>query len=471
VLDEILAWKRGEIETRRLATPLESLLARCSRADRSLGAALGGRAPGFILELKRASPSAGRLVRDEDAATLLRAYAPHADAISIVTDARFFEGRRDDLRLARSLTRVPILCKDFVVDAWQVAEARLHGADAVLQILDAIDDATWRACAALAARLGMDVVSEAHDPREVDRAVGLGAHLIGINSRDLRTMRVDLGAVRGAAARVPADRLAIAESGIRSRGDVESLSACADAFLVGTSLLRAKDRDAAIRQLVYGMTKVCGLTRPEDARLAWEAGATHGGLILAAGSPRSLTAAQAAAIRAAAPLQWVGVFADQSPDLIADAARALSLAAVQLHGEESAVEVADLRRRLPGGCAIWKAVRIAAAIPKSLDTGADRLLLEPRVEGRRGGTGRRFDWALLDGRHDRRDWILAGGIDAGNVARAAATGVAGLDVCSGVEEAPGRKDARRLRAFFAARRILPGRRASGIVSPASSEVR
>lgn len=477
-LEQILAHKREEIARRKADRSLESILAACSPSTRSLADVLSAGGPGFLLEIKFASPSAGVIRAGADLEPVLTSYGRHADAISVVTDERFFGGSLARLAEVRTRLDQPLLCKDFILEPFQVAEARLHGADAILLILAAVDDLAWRACADLAARLEIAVLTEVHDETEADRAVELGARIIGVNNRDLRTLSVDLGTTPRLAPRIPADRLVVAESGIATRGDVTALAPFADAFLVGEALMRESDLDTAVRRLVYGVTKVCGLTRAEDAQAAWHAGATHGGLVFAPGSPRLVTTEQADLVRRAAPLEWVGVFVNQRPDKIATVANQLELSAVQLHGRESPEEVARVRALVPKRCAVWKAVRVPERVPLRAETGADRLLLdgsppvEPHTESRRsmsgpaaiqlGGTGYRFDWALLEGYAERSDVLLAGGLRAENVDRAAALGVYGLDVSSGVEASPGRKDPARLAAFFRARRRIPGR---GVKSP------
>jgi len=200
------------------------------------------------------------------------------------------------------------------------------------------------------------------------------------------------------------------------------------------------------------MTKVCGLTRCEDAEAAWAAGATHGGLIFAPESPRCVDEETAARVRDAAPLRWVGVFVNDSPRRIAALAARLRLAAVQLHGDETAEDVAALRPLLPPGCEVWKAVRVQDALPGITSTGADLVLLDRWHPSVRGGTGERFDWSLLSGHADKNKLILSGGLTPESVAIAEAIGIAGLDVNSGVEDGPGIKSPGRLAAFFAARR-------------------
>jgi indole-3-glycerol phosphate synthase/phosphoribosylanthranilate isomerase len=300
------------------------------------------------------------------------------------------------------------------------------------------------------------VLTEVHTRAELDRAVALGAEVIGINSRDLRTLEVDLGVIRDLAPRVPPDRVVVAESGINSHADVRALRGCADAFLVGTSLLREADTELAVRRLVFGEVKVCGLTRPEDARAAWEAGASWGGLIFAAESPRRVSPERAAEVRRGAPLRWAGVFVNEAPERVGRIALDLRLDAVQLHGEESPQVVAAVRPLLPPGCEVWKAVRVRDEAPRLAETGADRMILDGWRPGARGGTGDRFDWSVVAGHPDRERILLAGGLTPEVASGAGELGFGALDVCSGVEEAPGIKSRARLAGFFAALRG-PGR--------------
>jgi indole-3-glycerol phosphate synthase/phosphoribosylanthranilate isomerase len=258
MLDAICARKRADVAERTREVPFASLLARCAHAERSFETALRRRSLAFILEIKTASPSAGPLRDPCDLGPVFQSYGRHADAISVVTDAHAFGGSLARLADARARVAQPLLCKDFIVDPYQVAEARLHGADAVLLILAAIDDAAWQACAALAERLGMDVLTETHDEDEMARAAALGARIVGINNRDLRTMKVDLGTTERLSKAAPRGVLIVSESGIASRADVNRLRAHAGALLVGSALMREPDVDRAVRQLVYGPTKACG---------------------------------------------------------------------------------------------------------------------------------------------------------------------------------------------------------------------
>ncbi|MGZ8351246.1 MAG: bifunctional indole-3-glycerol-phosphate synthase TrpC/phosphoribosylanthranilate isomerase TrpF, partial [Allosphingosinicella sp.] len=454
VLGEIVARKRIDVAARLGGTSLADLRDRAQPTARRLGLRLAKPGARFIMEVKRASPSEGSLRAGADPAAQARAYAGSADAISVLTDTPFFGGSLADLAAVRRVYDGPILAKDFIVDPRQVAEARLAGADAVLVMLSVLDDAEAAVIMAEADRLGMDVLVEAHDKTEVCRAVALEASVIGINNRDLKSLRVDLGTTERLAGLVPDDRLVVAESGISGREDVERLARFADAFLVGSSLMRADEPVLAARALVHGRVKVCGLRSVEDVEAASANGASFAGLVMVPGTPRAVSRAEAEPLAAAARATGaaaVGVFRNEKVDEVALAAMALQLAAVQLHGEEDAFYIKGLRALLPEGTEIWATGAVGEAMPEPR-LGADRTLFDTRVDGRCGGTGSAFDWTRLRGRAELDKAVLAGGITSANARAAAAVGAWALDTCTGVEAAPGRKDPAKLAAFFGALR-------------------
>lgn len=447
MLAEIVARKRADVAARLAGVRLDELSGWAEPTKRSLGAALASPGARFILEVKRSSPSQGRLRESVDPGAAAQSFAGAADAISVLTDGPYFGGSLDDLLAVRRAFEGPILAKDFIVDPRQVPEARLHGADAVLAMLSVLDDAEAAAVMAEASRLGMDVLVEAHDETEVRRAVGLGAWIIGINNRDLSTMEVDLATTETLSRLVPADRILVAESGIGRRADVERLTGHADAFLIGSALMRAEDPALAARGLVFGRVKVCGLTSPEDAAAAARRGASYAGLVMVPGTPRAVSAARAEAIAARTPIPLVGIFRNEKVMQVASCARGLGLSAVQLHGDEDAPYIRALRTLLPERTEIWAAAAVGRELPEPRQ-GADRTLFDTRLKGRCGGTGRTFDWSRVRGRADLPIGILAGGLNPSNAAAAARTGAYALDVGSGVESEPGRKDEGKLRAFF-----------------------
>lgn len=449
ILGKIVAAKQQWLEERKAREPLEGFKAGLTRSDRDFEGALRQGGTRFIMECKRASPSKGLIRADFSPEAIADTYAPYAAAISVLTDEPYFQGDFAFLPRVRSRVNQPVLCKDFMIDPYQVYLARHYQADAILLMLSVLTDEGYRTLYAVARELGLGVLTEVSNEEEAERAIALGAPIIGINNRDLRDLSVDLDRTRQLAERIPADRLVVSESGIHHRAQVASLRPHAKAFLVGSSLMSEPDLGKAVRKLVLGQNKVCGLTRPEDAAAAHRAGAIYGGLIFVAKSPRYVDIPAARDVMAGAPLDYVGVFRGAKPETIAKTVEALGLHAVQLHGDEDAFFIARLRPLLPEGCQIWKAVPICAGEPlPSLDYPCDRLLLDSQVAGQSGGTGVTFDWRLLDGL-DKSRLMLAGGLNPDNALQAAQVGCLGLDFNSGVESAPGVKDAAKLAAAFA----------------------
>lgn len=455
ILGEIVARKREDVAARLHGVGIETLRERAEPTRLSLKAALAQPRARFIMEVKRISPSEGQLRASADPAAVARAYRGAADAISVLVDGPYFGGSYQDLAAVRAEFAGPILAKDFVVDPRQVPEARSHGADAVLAMMSVLEDSEAAAVMAEARRLRMDVLVEAHDEAEVRRALALGAEIVGINNRDLRTLKVDLATTERLAPLVPKDRVLVAESGIRDRADVERLSPHADAFLVGSSLMRAENPSQAARELAFGRVKVCGLTDPHDLKLAAELGASYAGLVMVPNTPRAVNGGQADEIAREGKergIPLVGVFRNEKVEHVAQTAHRLGFSVVQLHGQEDASYIKALRTMLPERCEIWAASAIDGDVPEPR-MGADRTLFDTSVGGRSGGTGTTFDWSRIEGRDELSGGILAGGLKPANAGAAAALGAFALDVSSGVEMSPGRKDAGKLHAFFEALRV------------------
>ncbi|MBW0143974.1 bifunctional indole-3-glycerol-phosphate synthase TrpC/phosphoribosylanthranilate isomerase TrpF [Sphingomicrobium clamense] len=442
VLARIVARKREEVAA-RLSGPVTA-----EPTTRSLKAALAKPGARFIMEIKPRSPSGH--VANHEPMDALDAYRPVADAISVLTDEEDFGGSLKLLEEIRRNFGGPILAKDFIVDVAQVSEARRAGADAVLVMMSVLDDATAADVMAETKRLSMDAIVEVHDEAEMARATVLGAEIIGINNRDLKTLKTDLAVTERLAPLAPEGAILISESGVSSRVDVQRLGAVVDAFLVGSSLMAAEDIALAARSLVHGPVKLCGLTSVEDVAMAARFGATHAGIILVPETPRVVDVAEARVLSRAARsfgMKPVGVLRNEEPERVAELARVLKLAAVQLHGGEGATDIALLRTLLPEGCEVWTACAVEeerASAPRH----GDRTLFDRPG----GGTGRVFDWAAIDGRSDLSGAFLAGGITPANANEASQVGAFGIDVGSGVEAEPRRKDAAKIEALFAALR-------------------
>ena len=260
ILDTILARKREEVAARRERTSLFELKARAASAPPLRGfadavaAKIAAGQAAVIAEVKKASPSKGVIRADFDPAAIARSYAAGGAAcLSVLTDVDFFQGADEYLVAARDACELPVLRKDFIVDAYQLYEARVLGADCVLLIAAALDDAQLSEFAFIAAELGMDVLLEVHDIDELERSLPVPARLLGINNRNLKTFEVSLQTTLDLKTMVPADRLLVTESGILAPADVALMrDAGVHAFLVGEAFMRQPDPGAALRGLFDG---------------------------------------------------------------------------------------------------------------------------------------------------------------------------------------------------------------------------
>lgn len=443
ILAKIIADKRLWIEARMQQQPLIEFQNIIEPSTRSFYKALSGPRAAFILECKKASPSKG-VIRDVfDLEYIAGIYKKYADVVSVLTDEPYFHGQFEFLPLVSAVVPQPVLCKDFIVTPYQIYLARHYQADACLLMLSVLNDDEYRTLSAVAESLNMGVLTEVSTQDELERAMVLGARVVGINNRDLRDLSIDLNRTRQLAPHLGKDVIIISESGFHTNAQLRALRPFANGFLIGSALMEKPDLEEAIHCLLLGEHKVCGLTRAQDAQEALKAGAVYGGLIFVPSSPRSVSDAQAQAVCHAAPLRYVGVFRDMKMADIATKVVALGLYAVQLHGHEDQAYIKALREILPKDVKIWKALTVHEHLPARDLYHIDKYVFDSES----GGSGRQFDWSFLAG-HNLHNVMLAGGMGPDNCVQAAQFGCAGLDFNSGIESQPGIKDARKLKAVF-----------------------
>ncbi len=453
VLEKIVADKRIEVEQLKQTKPLASFIEQLVPTTKDMYAALdrkqGNAHAGFILECKKASPSKGLIREDFDPKAICQIYDKYAAAISVLTDEKYFQGTFEYLKIVTDTVSCPVLNKDFFVDTYQVYLARYYGADAILLMLSVLSDEEYQALEAVAKQYNLAILTEISNEAERDRAIKLGAKLIGINNRNLRDLSTDIARTFDLAPSIPDDRIILSESGIYTNEQVRELAPAVDGFLVGSSVMAQDDIDLACRTLIYGNNKVCGLTSPQQAQLAVNAGAQFGGLIFAEKSPRFISNEQAQAVVTQTPsLKYVGVFVDHNQQEVVQLAKELKLFSVQLHGKEDQAYIDSLKQQLPEHCQIWKAVPVEQKVPE-FSVVAQQYVLD----GKNAGSGQPFGWqALAISEQDLSSCFLAGGLNGDNIENAieqlTTQELFGLDLNSGVEESPGVKSREKLTEVF-----------------------
>ncbi len=436
----------------------------------------------FILEVKAASPSEGLMRGRVDTDVYARTYGRFADAVSVVTEPDFFAGSFDRLADIRQKTVLPILAKDFFVQEAQILAAARAGADAVLLMLSVLSDVGYRKLAAFAQSLGLEILTEADSETDLARARRLGARLIGINNRDLRTLTVDRRRVETLLDMASEDAVVVAESGYATAADLAASSA--RVFLCGSAVSKALDVSVGVRELLYGKSKVCGITRVKDAVAAAKAGAVAVGIILAERSSRKVSTQAAAELSAAVrrqtelaglPVEIVAVAdAQEVTGEVLKTLDAMQADVVQLHGSLSQVlKTAEvLKRAFPDvktvvavGLPTVATAHCRAAVKddvRKIEAAFEaRLIDRVTLDHAAGGTGSGFDRDLLPLFATLPRVTLAGGITPENVidlqraALSAGLRLSGFDFNSGVEDAPGVKSAEKIGRAFAA---VAGRR-------------
>ena len=416
----------------------------------------------FICEVKKASPSKGIIAEHFPYLDIAKEYeVAGAAAISVLTEPDFFKGDKKYLQEIASTVKIPVLRKDFIIDEYQIYQAKVWGASAILLICACLDVPTLTKFRELADSLGLSSLVEAHDENEVQMAIDCGARIIGVNNRNLKDFTVDVQNSVRLRNLVQDDVIFVSESGLETPEDIQVLrDNNIGVALMGETFMRSRNKVEKLAYL-YGPTyytpkvKMCGISKVETIPAVVEAKPDYMGLVFAP-SKRQVTVEQAEILVEELHKQCinhydtkvvktVGVFVNETLDNLVRIADTANLDAVQLHGDEDEAFIQSLKERT--NVEVWKAIQIrtAADTEKWIDSSADMLLFDAYHKDERGGTGEVFDWSSLD--TFERPFMLAGGIDSTNVARAIRTvRPYGIDISSGIET-NGVKDDEKITAF------------------------
>ena len=423
----------------------------------------------FICEVKKASPSKGIIAEHFPYLDIAKEYeVAGAAAISVLTEPDFFKGDKKYLQEIASTVKIPVLRKDFIIDEYQIYQAKVWGASAILLICACLDVPTLTKFRELADSLGLSSLVEAHDEHEVQMAINCGARIIGVNNRNLKDFTVDVQNSVRLRNLVQDDVIFVSESGLETPEDIQVLrDNNIGVALMGETFMRSPNKVEKLAYL-YGSTyytpkvKMCGISKVETIPAVVEAKPDYMGLVFAP-SKRQVTVDQAKTLVEELHKQYtkrynngaeqsnddeiktVGVFVNETLENLVTIATEVNLDAVQLHGDEDEAFIQSLKERT--NVEVWKAVQIRSAADAEawIDSSADMLLFDAYHKDERGGTGEVFDWSCLD--EFERPFMLAGGIDSTNVARAIRTvRPYGIDISSGIET-DGVKDDEKIKAF------------------------
>ena len=432
----------------------------------------------FICEVKKASPSKGIIAEHFPYLDIAKEYeVAGAAAISVLTEPDFFKGDKKYLQEIASTVKIPVLRKDFIIDEYQIYQAKVWGASAILLICACLDVPTLTKFRKLADSLGLSSLVEAHDEHEVQMAIDCGARIIGVNNRNLKDFTVDVQNSVRLRNLVQDDVIFVSESGLETPEDIQVLrDNNIGVALMGETFMRSPNKVEKLAYL-YGPTyytpkvKMCGISNVETIPAIIDAKPDYMGLVFAP-SKRQVTVEQAKTLveelykqnvvgnnseveqtepvtsldtASSETIKTVGVFVNETVENLLKIAEEVKLDVIQLHGDEDESFIQILKEQ--SNVEVWKAVQVrsAADAEKWIDSSADMLLFDAYHKDERGGTGEVFDWSSLD--EFDRPFMLAGGIDSTNVARAIRTvRPYGIDISSGIET-EGVKDNEKIKAF------------------------
>lgn len=436
ILDEISDKAKERVRKLKLIRPLEDIKKEAAKLDSNTGfpyeKALRGDDITFICEVKKASPSKGIIAEDFPYTEIAKEYEQAgAAAISVLTEPDYFKGNDKYLMDIRQQVSIPLLRKDFTVDEYQIYEAKIIGADAVLLIVSILSENQLKSYIKIAHTLGLSALVETHDEHEIVRAIEAGARIIGVNNRNLKDFTVDIKNSVRLRKYVPENIIFISESGIKTPEDIQVLkNNKTDAVLIGETFMKSPDKKQMLNNLSGGgksadnsspwKIKICGLSREEDIRYANEAKPDYIGFVFAK-SRRKITKDKARILKRKldTKILAVGVFVDEAPREIAQLLNEDIIDMAQLHGNEDNEYIRKLKELSNKKIIKAFGIKCEEDIKAANESSADYLLLDAYSGDKMGGTGEVFDWSLIG--ELNKPFFLAGGISIENVENAVRT--------------------------------------------------
>ncbi|QCI26750.1 bifunctional indole-3-glycerol-phosphate synthase TrpC/phosphoribosylanthranilate isomerase TrpF [Buchnera aphidicola (Thelaxes californica)] len=443
ILEKIIHSKIDWIKNRKKIQPLNTFQNKIQISTENFKQTLTKKKPALILEIKKKSPSEGILQKKFNIHYISNIYKKYASAVSVLTDEEFFQGKFEYIPIVKSIVKKPILCKDFIIDPYQIYLSRFFQADAILLMLSVLNNEQFIHLYNLAKKLNMHVITEIHNKYELKRAILLKSEIIGINNRNLHDLSININNTFKLAPLIPKEIITISESGIKNYRTIKNIKNIVHGFLIGSSIMNKKNVEKGIHSIIFGKNKICGLTRVIDAKITKQVGAIFGGLIFIKSSKRKINISQSFNIIKSINLKYIGVFQNECIKKIIYITEKLNLYGVQLHGNENQEYINQLRKKLSSSIFIWKAFSIKNVIPTKKIENIQYTL----YDNDQGGSGKQFNWLLLK-KKEYNNILISGGININNCQQASTLGFSGLDINSGVEKKPGIKSEKKIKKIF-----------------------
>ncbi|WP_340147524.1 bifunctional indole-3-glycerol-phosphate synthase TrpC/phosphoribosylanthranilate isomerase TrpF [Buchnera aphidicola] len=444
ILKKIIKEKIKWISYRKKIQPLKKIASIINIKTRDLYKSITKKKPSFILECKKSSPSFGIIKKKFNILKIAQIYKKYASAISVVTEEKYFNGNIENIPKIKKIVHQPILCKDFIIDPYQIYLAKYYQADAILLMLSILNDNQYYELSKLAKYLNLQILTEVHNLNELERLKKFSPKIIGINNRNLKNLKINIKNTIKLAPLIKKKTCIISESGITTNFEVKKLNNFVNGFLIGTQLMKKKNLDLEIRKIIYGKNKICGLTRHKDAYNSSFYGSVYGGLIFCKNSLRKINIKKAKTIIKNINLKFVGVFQNKNLKSVTNIVNKLKLNIVQLHGNENKEYISSLKNNISKKIKIWKSITLQQFLSNFYKIKYINYYL---LDNNLPGSGIQLNWKPLKHKNLNKI-ILAGGLNQKNIKLAMKLNSLGLDINSGVEKYIGIKSRKKIKLIF-----------------------